>query len=136
MLNYSGYMYLRYVLLINILTALPSAMEVRGRANDPLLHASWWTIDQHSAVMVVALAALLGCVLIFIATRKNLRRWWILVICGIIVGDFPPTFYLVTAPNDAFLPLTDMYLSGTFWGVVAGIVLRMVLGRSKPTLAA
>jgi len=64
------------------------------------------------------------------------RRSGSIVIGGIIVGDFPPTFYLVTSPNDAFLPLTDMYLSGTFWGVVAGIVLRMVLGRSEPTLAA
>jgi hypothetical protein len=136
MLNFHGYVYLRYVLLINIITALPAAMEVRGRANDPLLHASWWGIDQHSAVMVVALAALLGSVLVCIATRNDFRKWWVFVICGVIVGDFSPTFYLLTAPNDVNLPLGEMYVSGTFWGVVAGVVLTMVLGRRKPTAAA
>jgi len=31
---------------------------MRGRANDPLLHSTCWTMDQHSAVLVVSLAAI------------------------------------------------------------------------------
>jgi hypothetical protein len=55
MINYNNYVYLRYVLLVNIIAALIPSMSVKGRANDPLLHSTWWTMDQHSAVLVVSL---------------------------------------------------------------------------------
>ena len=59
-------------------------MSVKGRANDPLLHATWWSVDQHSAVLVESLAAILASSLIFLAIRKGIRKWWIFVVCGII----------------------------------------------------
>ena len=131
MFNFNSYVYLRYVLLINVITALVPSASVKGRANDPLLRATWWKVDQHSAVLVVALAGILGSVLVFAAIRKNLREWWVFVSCGIFAGDFPATFYLAAAPRDATLPLTEMYIAGTFCGVIAGIVLNALLGNRK-----
>jgi hypothetical protein len=136
MLNLKSYVYLRYVLLVNMIAALIPAMDVKGRANDPLLHASWWKIDQHSAVLVVALAAIVGSALVFAATRNDFRKWWVFVACGILVGNFPATFYLAAAPDGTFFPLADMYVSGTFCGVIAGIVLNLLLRRRKPSAAA
>lgn len=127
MLTYNRYARLRYVLLINILAALAPAMEVRGRANDPLLGASWWRADQHSAVPVVALAAILGTAVVFTATRRQFRRWGFFVGCGILVGIFPATFYRALAPQAAYVPLADMYVSGTVCGTIAGVALHYLL---------
>ena len=136
MFNFNSYVYLRYVLLINVIAALVPSASLKGRANDPLLGATWWKVDQHSAVLVVALAAVLGSVLIFGATRKNLREWWVFLSCGVFVGDFPATFYLAAVPDNTRVPLGDMYIFGTLSGVIAGIVLNAVLGRRKPNAAA
>jgi hypothetical protein len=57
MINYNNYVHLRYVLLVNIIAALIPSMSVKGRANDPLLHSTWWTMDQHSAVLVGGVVA-------------------------------------------------------------------------------
>jgi hypothetical protein len=78
---------LRYVLLVNVVAALIPTMSVKGRANDPLLHSTWWKVDQHSAVLVVVLAAIVGSALVFLATRRNIRTWWILVGCGIVSNN-------------------------------------------------
>ena len=131
MLTFSRYAHLRYVLLINIVAALVPAMDVKGRANDPLLHASWWKVDQHSAVLVVALAAIFGAVLVFAAAGKDFRKWWLFIACGILVGIFPATFYLALAPIGAYLPLADMYVSGIFCGTIAGVLLNLLLGQRK-----
>jgi hypothetical protein len=136
MINYHSFVYLRYVLLVNVVAALIPTMSVKGRANDPLLHSTWWKVDQHSAVLVVVLAAIVGSALVFLATRRNIRTWWILVGCGIVSGDFPATFYLVTAPDGANVPLGDMYFSGTFCGAIAGVVLFALLRNQKTTAAA
>jgi hypothetical protein len=136
MVNFNSYVYLRYVLLINIIAALVPAMDVKGRANDPLLHATWWKLDQHSAVLVVALAAIVGSALVFAATRNDFRKWWVFVGCGIIVGNFPATFYLAAAPDGTPMPLADMYASGTICGVIAGVVLNLLLRRRPPSAAA
>ena len=109
---------------------------VKGRENDPLLHASWWTLDQHSAVIVVALAAILGGALVSTAVRFDFRKWWVFIICGIIVGDFPATFYFLAAPDGSFLPLKYMYVRGTFCGGIAGIVFYLWLRRGKTSTAA
>jgi hypothetical protein len=132
----NSYVQLRYVLLVNVIAALVPAMDVKGRVNDPLLHASWWKVDQHSAVLVVALAAIVGSALVVAATRINLRKWWVFVGCGVLVGNFPAMFYLVAAPGDIFLPLADMYKSGTLCGVIAGIVLNLLVGRREHSAAA
>jgi hypothetical protein len=131
MFKFNSYVYLRYVLLLNMVAALVPATNLKGRANDPLLHAAWWKIDQHSAILVVAAAAILASALVFAATRKNLRKWWVYVGCGIVAGDFPATFYAVAAPDDAYLPLADMYMDGTFCGIVAGFVLYVLLRTQK-----
>ena len=135
MINANHYRYLRYVLLVNMIAALVPATSVKGRVNDPLPHATWWRLDQHSAILVVCAATLLGSALVFAATQKYLRRWWVFVGCGIITGDFPATFYWFAAPDGPQLPLTDMYVSGTLCGVVAGLVLNGLLGKRKPSAA-
>ena len=132
MLTYNRYARLRYVLLINILSALAPAMEVRGRANDPLLGVSWWKADQHSAVLAVTLAAILGAAVLFTATRRNFRRWWFFVGCGILVGVFPATFYWALAPQEAYVPLADMYVSGTVCGTLAGVALNYLFRPGRP----
>jgi hypothetical protein len=136
MLKFNSYIHLRYVLLVNIVAALVPAMQVKGRANDPLLHVSWWKADQHSAVLVVALAALTGSALVFAAARNNLRNWWVFVGCGILVGDFPAMFYRAVAPGGTALPLADMTVSGTICGAMAGIVLNHLLKHGKAGAAA
>jgi len=135
-LNFNSYVHLRYVLLINLIAALVPATSVKGHENDPLREATWWKINQHSAVLVVALAAILASALVVVATRKNLRDWRVFVGCGIFAGDFPATFYLAAVPEHTNLPLIEMYMAGTFSGVVAGIVLNAVLGSRKPGAAA
>ena len=101
-------------------------------AGDPLLHSTWWTIDQHSAVLVVSLAAVSSSALAFLAASTGNRPWWIFVGCGIVAGDFQATFYLATASESVYLPLTEMYVDGTVSGVVAGAVLTLLLrGRKR-----
>jgi hypothetical protein len=93
-------------------------------------------MDQHSAVPVVALAAIVSSALVFVAARKGIQKWWVFVACGILAGDFPATFYLATAPDNVKLPLIDMYLDGTFCGAVAGAVLYLLLRSRKRSPAA
>ena len=129
------YMQLRYVLLVNVIAALAPAMDVKGRANDPLRNVAWWQFDQHSAVAVVALAALLGTALAFVAARKGIRRWWVFAVCAVVAGDFPATFYLIAAPAGESVPSADMYLTGTLAGMVAGVLLAFLLKGSSPRAA-
>jgi hypothetical protein len=137
MINYKSYVYLRYVLLLNMIAALIPSMSVKGRANDPLLHSTWWTMDQHSAVLVVGIATILSSALVFLATRTGNRQWWVFVGCGIVAGDFPATFYLATAPDNVHLPLAEMYVDGTLCGLLAGAVLTLLLrDRKRPAAAA
>ena len=72
------------------------------------------------------------CRLVFLVTRKGvIRKWWVFVGCGIVSGDFPATFYLATAPDDASLPLAGMYFGGTFFGVLAGMALSVWLPKNR-----
>ena len=64
MFTHSDSVNFRYVLLLNGLAALVPGMTVKGRANDPLLHATGWTYERHSAVLAVSAAAILGSVLV------------------------------------------------------------------------
>jgi 8-oxo-dGTP pyrophosphatase MutT (NUDIX family) len=136
MINYKDFVYLRYVLLVNIIAALIPSMTVKGRANDPLLHSTWWTIDEHSAVLAVFLAAMLSSALVFLGTRTGNRPWWIFVGGGIVAGDFPATFYLATAPDNVYVPLPEMYADGTLCGLLAGAVLTLLLRTRKRNAAA
>jgi hypothetical protein len=136
MLSFNNYVYLRYVLLVNLIAALIPSMRVKGRANDPLLGSTWWRMDQHSAVLVVALAAILSSAFVFAATRKGIRKWWIFVGCGILAGDFPATFYWAAAPDNVYLPLAEMYFDGTFCGAIAGTILALLLRNRKQSATA
>jgi hypothetical protein len=139
MLTSSKYAYLRYVLLVNVVVALIPAMSVRGRVHDPLLHAGWWTLDQHSAVLVVATAAVAGSALALGIMRLNIPKRLTLIGCCVVVGIFPGTFYYLLAPASALadLPLADMYLTGTVCGVLGGLVLYWLLhGNAKPRASA
>ena len=138
MMTYLKYAHLRYVLLINIVVALPPAMDVKGRGNDPLLHASWWTIDQHSAVLVVAAAAILGSVIAFGLGRKSVQTRWAYIGCCIFVGDFPAGFYQLVAPAGSIgaVSLADMYMTGTVCGAIGGLVLAALLRPKAPPRAA
>jgi hypothetical protein len=126
---------LRYILLLNGLAALVPGTVVKGRANDPLLHATWWTYEQHSAVVAVAAAAILGSVLIGFLIWRNLRRWWIFLLCGSMTGAFPSLFYLVAAPlTDVVLAtLLVMLVVGVICGALMGLIIYGTVG--KPTAA-
>jgi hypothetical protein len=125
----------RYVLLLNGLAALVPGMAVKGRANDPLLHATWWTYEQHSAVLAVAAAAILGSVLIGVIMWRNLRRWWVFLLCGSLTGAFPSLFYLITAPltDEVLVTLLAMLVVGVVWGALMGLIIYGTVG--KPTAA-
>jgi hypothetical protein len=123
----------RFVLLLNGLAALVPGMTVKGRANDPLLHATWWTYEQHSAVLAVAAAAILGSVLVALFMWRNLRRWWVFLLCGSLTGAFPGLFYLVAAPltDELLAALVAMLVIGVPWGALMGLVIYGAVG--KPT---
>jgi len=131
-LTHSGSIHLRYVLLLNALAALVPASIVKGRVNDPLLRASWYTLEQHSAALVVSAAAILGTVLVYFLLRRNLRRWWIFLLSGSFTAMFPGLFYLVAAPlNDQILAAAvAMIIVGLIWGALIGVVIYVLVGRA------
>jgi hypothetical protein len=130
-LTHSGSIHLRYVLLLNALAALVPASIIKGRVNDPLLRASWYTFEQHSAVLVVSAAAILGTVLVYLLLKRNLRRWWVFLLSGSFTAMFPGLFYLVAAPlDDRLLAATvAMLIVGLIWGALMGMVIYAVVGR-------
>jgi hypothetical protein len=130
--THSDSIHIRYVALLNALAALAPTSILKGRANDPLLHASWWTFEQHSAVLVVSLATILGTALVYVLLRQNLRRWWMILLSGSFTGMFPGLFYLAAAPvNNQSLPLDGaMIILGLVWGGMIGIVIHAVAGKS------
>jgi hypothetical protein len=121
----------RYVLLLNGIAALVPGMAVKGRANDPLLHATWWTYEQHSAVFAVAAAAICGSALVAILMWRNLRRWWAFLMSGIFTGAFPALFYLVAAPltDEVLVTLVAMLIIGSVWGALIGLVIYGAVGK-------
>lgn len=133
MLTYSASVHFRYVLLLNALAALVPTSIVKSRANDPLLHSSWWTLDQHSGVLVVSAAAILGTVLVFLLLRRNLRRWWNFLLSGALTSIFPGLFYLVAAPQTPQLLVVAvaMIIVGLVWGSIIGLVIYAVFGKRR-----
>jgi hypothetical protein len=134
MLTHRDSVRIRYVLLLNGLAALVPGTVVKGRANDPLLHATWWNYGQHSAVLAVASAAILGSALVAVLMRRNLRRWWMFLLCGSLTGAFPALFYLVAAPLNGQLlaMLVVMLVIGVVWGALMGLVIYGTVGKPTP----
>ncbi len=133
MFTHSDSVNFRYVLMLNGLAALVPGMTVKGRANDPLLHATWWTYDQHSAVLAVAGSAILGSVLVALLMWRNLRRWWSFLFCGSLTGAFPGLFYLVAAPlsDDVLVAVVAMLIIGVVWGALMGLVIYGTVGKPR-----
>ncbi len=119
MLTHRDSVNFRYILLLNGLAAFVPGMGVQGRARDPLLHATWWTYEQHSAIIAVAVAAILGSGSIGLLMWRNLRRWWVFLFCGSLTGTFPSLFYLVVAPltREVRIRLLAMLVVGVVWGI-------------------
>ena len=133
MLTHSDSVHIRYVALLNGLAALAPASILKGRANDPLLHTSWWTVDQHSAVIVVSVATVLGTILVFLLLKHNFRRWWMFLLSGSLTGMFPGLFYMVAAPlNDQlFVMTTAMIIAGLIWGGLMGVAIYAVVRKPE-----
>ncbi len=131
MLTHRDSVNFRYILLLNGLAAFVPGMGVQGRARDPLLHATWWTYEQHSAIIAVAVAAILGSVLIGLLMWRNLRRWWVFLFCGKLTGTFPSLFYLVVAPltREVLIRLLAMLVVGVVWGALMGLITYATVGK-------
>jgi hypothetical protein len=129
-LTHNDSVHLRYVLLLNGIAGLLPSMMLKGRENDPLLHSTWWTFDQHSAVLAVSAGAILASVLVYLAIARSSRRWWIFFSCGVFAGVFPATFYFVASPlrNHMTVVLTAMLVVGTVWGGLMGLIIYGVAG--------
>jgi hypothetical protein len=132
MFNFAAAAHLRYVLLLTALTGLAPALLVKGRENDPLLRAPWWTTDQHSGVLVVVLTAVIGTVLVYVIRTRGATRWWHYSLCGAAIGAIPGAFYLIATPGAdlAGVPLSSMLLTGITWGGLIGVVIYAAVGRS------
>jgi hypothetical protein len=120
--------------VLNVLIALAPASLVKGRENDPLLHAAWWTYSQHSAVLVISATAILGTALVYTLIWRNLRRWWMFLLSGAITGISPGLFYLVVAPLTEAMTVTvdAMLLVGAVWGALLGLVTCIVVAKAVP----
>ena len=137
MLTHGASVHLRYVLLLNVIAGLVPSLLVKGRANDPLLYATWWTHDQHSAVLVVSATAIVGTVLVYVLLWRNLRRWWTFVLCGMLTSTLPGLFYLAATPplpDQVMGALIAMVIVGVVWGALVGLIIYAVVG--KPLRAA
>jgi hypothetical protein len=124
-LTHSESVHLRYILLLNAVAALAPTSILKGRENDPLRHASWWTLGQHSAVLVVSAAAVLGTALVYLLLRRNLRRWWMFLLAGSFTSMLPGLFYLVAAPLDDRMlgAVLAMITIAVVWGALIGLVI-------------
>jgi|SRR5215831_10720661 len=137
MYTYRAWVHLRYVLLLNALTALVPALLLKGREHDPLLHAHWWPHENHSAVLVVCMAALVGTGLVYLLLRRKITRWWAYCFCGAIAGVFPGLFYVIAMPRDDWARAPDewsavfaaMMVVGFLWGTLIGLVTFGAVGR-------
>ena len=133
MFTHNDSVHLRYVLVLNALAALVPASLVKGRANDPLMHSSWYTFEQHSAVLTVAAAAILGTGLVYLLLRRDLRRWWSFLLSGSATAMFPGFFYLAAAPlNDRTVAaFTAMLVLGLMWGALMGLAIYAIFRNSR-----
>jgi len=132
-LTYIASVQFRYVLLLNAVAALLPASAIKGRINDPLLHASWYTLQQHSAILVVSAAAVLGTALTYFIVARDLRRWWIFALSGSFTAMFPGFFYLLAAPPDdrLFYAELAMLILGLVWGALVGLTIYGVFKRQS-----
>jgi hypothetical protein len=135
----SSVAHLRYVLVLNVLAALIPAFAIKGRAHDPLSNTRWWPHENHSAVLVVCLAALVGTGLVYLLLRRKTTRWWAYCLCGAIAGVFPGLFYIIAMPRDDWARAPDawsalfaaMMVVGFVWGTLMGLAIFGAVGRRK-----
>jgi hypothetical protein len=143
MFTYSASVHLRYLLLLNALTALVPALLLKGREHDPLLNAHWWPHENHSAVLVVCMAALVGTGLVCLLLWRKITRWWAYCLCGAIAGVLPGLFYFIAMPRGDWARaaaawsavFAAMMVVGFVWGALMGLVTFVAVGRRKRQLA-
>jgi hypothetical protein len=131
--------HLRYVLVLNVLAALIPGLGVKGRIHDPLFNAHWWPHENHSAVLVVCMAALVGTGLVYLLLRRNITWWWAYCLSGAIAGVFPGLFYIIAMPRDDWAKAPDawaglftaMMIVGFVWGTLMGLATFGAVGRRK-----
>jgi hypothetical protein len=136
----SSVAHLRYVLVLNVLAGLIPAFGVKGREHDPLINAQWWNHEQHSAVLVVSMAALAGTGLVYLLIQRKVVRWWAYSLCGAFAGVFPGLFYMIAMPRDDLARVPEfsavfaaMMLVGLIWGAFMGFLIFAALGiRRRP----
>ena len=118
-------------MILVVLAALPAARLVKGKANDPLQHVSWWNGQYHSGVLVLSLSTLIGVGALYAADRNRFYRRWAFALIGMGVGAFPCLFYSVATPaRDLWwVPLGEMLVLGLFWGMLIGLLLFYLLKR-------
>jgi hypothetical protein len=118
----------RFTAILSALATLVPALKVKGRDQDPLQYASWWSGEYHSGVLPVVGGTLLGVLLFYLLYRFEVKRWSAYVACGTLVGVVPGFFYLAATPPrhlDA-VPIAAMLGLGLLWGVGIGIAVYFV----------
>ncbi len=129
MLSHADSVRIRVSLLLSGITGLVPALAVKGRENDPMRYASWWSGEHHSAVLVVGVGAVLGALCVLMLGRRGFWKWWTFAAFGAAVGMFPSWVYLlVTAADTEWLPLLlAMLIVGAIWGAMVFTVLFFIL---------
>jgi hypothetical protein len=130
---------LRYVVALNALAGLIPALVVRGHEHDPLMNAHWWPHENHSAVLVVCIATLIGTGLVYLLLKRKITWWWAYCLCGALAGVFPGLFYIIAMPRDdwARAPaewsglFAAMMVVGFIWGALMGLLTFGAVGRRK-----
>ena len=137
-MSYRVAIHLRYVLILNVIASLAPAVLVKGREHDPMLNASWWPREYHSAVIVVSIAAVLSTGLVYLLLRRNITKWWAYCLCGAFAGTFPGAFYLVAMPKADLAKVPGFYavfgvmmIGGFICGFLVGFVIYGVAGRRR-----
>jgi hypothetical protein len=126
---------LRFVILLSALIALPPALYVKGTANDPLRHTTWWSHNYHSGVLAVGLATIVGVLIYFMLASRATWKWWAFVLAGICNAEVPAALYAVATPSAdrPQLPLIDMVDSALLFGAAGGLVVYAVLKSHSPS---
>jgi hypothetical protein len=99
-------------------------MYVKGQGNDPLRHATWWSHEYHSGILVVGVATIIGVIIYFVLARRAVRKWWMFSLAGICNAAVPALVYAVATPAADWpeVPLLDMIDSAVVFGSIGGLI--------------
>ena len=121
-----------------------SAGAVRkGTRARSALERSLVAHENHSAVLAVCMAVLVGTGLVYLLLRRKIMSWWAYCLCGAAAGVLPGLFYVIAIPREdwARVPgawsalFAAMMIVGFVWGTLMGLVTFGVVGRRKQLAA-